>query len=396
MATKYAFSVTAWNSTGQSVHSNCFVLRTPQIPSAPTGLSVTSFTKTSVSLSWTNPGGGGLVNDTVYYTVGAACSGAMTAQSTMGAATTATLANLTTGTEYAMEVSAWNATQSPASSCVVKTTSQVPAAPTSLTSNAITTSSVALAWISPGGGNLLNLTIYWAAGDSCAGTLLAHSLRPTGPGYTAYMATGLATGTEYAFAVTAWNATGQSPASNCYVRTTAQVPSAPTGLATTASTTTTISLSWSNPAGGGLTADTVYYLAGTTCTASMSSYPISGAATSATLTGLTAGTGYAIDVSAWNATGQSVPSSCYTATTAALPSSSTSSSCGPSCWLAQPVVLLGLVAAIVVVVAVVFLLLRGRSRRGPRAEPPEAPRPPESPPPPPDGEAPVSEEPPPS
>ena len=75
-------------------------------PTAPTGLSATAGTNSSVTLTWTNPAGT-LVNDTIYYA--ATCSGPWTGQSTNGVATTATVSGLLAGTNYCFYVTAWNA-----------------------------------------------------------------------------------------------------------------------------------------------------------------------------------------------------------------------------------------------------------------------------------------------
>jgi hypothetical protein len=74
-------------------------------PAAPTGLSATAPTTSSVTLAWTNPAGT-LVNDTIYYS--ATCSGPWTGQSTDGVATTATVSGLLAGTNYCFYVTAWN------------------------------------------------------------------------------------------------------------------------------------------------------------------------------------------------------------------------------------------------------------------------------------------------
>jgi hypothetical protein len=89
-------------------------------PSAPTGLAVTSVTSGAVTLSWTNPAVP-LTNDTVYYSTGPA--GPFTAVS-VGVVTSATVSGLSSGTQYYVEVAAWNASgESPRSNEVSPTTS---------------------------------------------------------------------------------------------------------------------------------------------------------------------------------------------------------------------------------------------------------------------------------
>ncbi|MCI4358291.1 MAG: fibronectin type III domain-containing protein [Thermoplasmata archaeon] len=366
--TAYSFTVTAWNSTWQSPPATCLHQTTAQTPAAPTGLHITAFTKTSITLSWTNPPGGGIVNDTVYYRVGSSCSGPMKAAGTSGLVTSSTISGLTPGTAYAMDVAAWNVTQSPVSGCVVKTTAQIATTPANLAVLSFGTSYVLLSWTESEKG-LLNLTLYRAHGDSCTGLTKAYSVG-TGAlsGYPSYQynATGMATGTTYAFDVTAWNSTGQSVPSNCVTQTTAQVPAAPTRLDVASANGSSISVSWTNPGGGGLVSTTLYFEAGTNCSGTMTAKSIYGARETATLTGLSPGTEYALAVTAWNATGQSQKSTCVTATTSFAPSGSTGS------FSSTLPLELGGVATAALVIALAALLLWRRRKRGP-AEPPTSP-----------------------
>ncbi len=367
VGTTYAFTVTAWNDSGQSPASACLNQTTAEVPGAPTGLHPTSFTKTSITLAWTNPPGGGLVNNTVYYAVGDSCSGAMTAYGTSGAVNTVKVPGLRTGTEYALEVTAWNVTQSPASTCVVQTTAQVPSAPTNLAVSAFTTVSVAIFWTASGTG-LRNLTVYETTGDACTGPMRPSSVAPGTVTDYQYNATGLTTGVEYAFDVTAWNATGQSAPSNCVVQTTAEVPAAPTKLAVTSITGTSVSVSWTNPGGGGLVSNTLYITVGMSCSGTMTANPLAGAHQAATLTKLDPGVEYALAVSAWNATGQSPKSSCATATTTPAPAGSSGSTIAP-----LELELGGVAVAVIAIALAVVLVGRRRKRgpEGPRTEPSE-------------------------
>ncbi len=92
-------------------------------PAAPTGLVVGLVTSSSLGLEWTQPGGGGLVNDTVYSTRTPGCAGSLTADSTDGPAASYTLDGLASSTTEYVEVTAWNASgQSPPSACLTATT----------------------------------------------------------------------------------------------------------------------------------------------------------------------------------------------------------------------------------------------------------------------------------
>lgn len=194
----------------------------PSAPGTPTGLSSTGQTGTTVSLSWTNPTGGGLVNDTVYYKLGASCAGTLSAASTAGAATTYTVTGLAIGTQYSFDVRAWNATgQGAASTCVTQATLPLPGPVNALTAANVTAVALNLTWVNPTGGGLVNDTVYRWVGAACVGTANATS---TAGVATAKRVTSLAPSTTYAFEVRAWNATGQGAAGTCVNVTTLALP----------------------------------------------------------------------------------------------------------------------------------------------------------------------------
>jgi fibronectin type III domain protein len=90
-------------------------------PPAPTGLAVAGYTPTSVSLSWTQSTGGGIVNNTVFSSTRS--SGPWTPHSTSGAATSFTVSSLSCLVTYYFQVASWNASgQSPNSSQVSQQT----------------------------------------------------------------------------------------------------------------------------------------------------------------------------------------------------------------------------------------------------------------------------------
>ena len=129
----------------------------------------------------------------------------------------------------------------------------VPNPPTGLTLTSSTTTSLSVVWINPSGGGLLNSTV-WVGSSSCMFTT-AHSLGSAG---TSYAITGLTTDTTYCIAVQSWNLTGGSNLSVPLLATTATVPSAPTALMVVTVTGHSITISWTNPGGGGLLNSTIY------------------------------------------------------------------------------------------------------------------------------------------
>ena len=306
-ATEYSFEVQAWSSGGSGVVSSCVQGWT--IPTAPTGVSVGTPTTTSLTVLWTNSAGT-LVNITVYYWVGASCSG--TASNVNLASTSATssvVGGLSGATEYSFEVADWSAGgSSAASSCATGTT--LPVAPTGLSVTGDTTMSISLSWANPP-GSLVNVSLYEWTGASCSGSATGFSLGVV----TAGTAGSLTAATQYSFEVAGWSASGTGSTSSCVTGVT--TPLAPTGLTVGAVTTTTLGLSWSNPSGT-LTNSTVYRWTGAACSGTATATSIGSPATLDTQSGLLSATEYSFEVSAWDSGGSSVPSSCAHGTTLPL------------------------------------------------------------------------------
>ena len=134
----YSVVVTAWNATGQSAPSSCVAFTAGStVPPPPTSVAVRGVSYTNATVYWVQSAGGGIVNNTVYLFVGIlVCSGTSSPFSTAGAATVFGMTLLAPGTDYAVYVTAWNATgQSAPSGCVGFTTTSVspppPSAPSS-------------------------------------------------------------------------------------------------------------------------------------------------------------------------------------------------------------------------------------------------------------------------
>jgi len=309
----YAFEVTVWNATGQSPDSSCATGLTASVPTAPTGLSIAITSATSLTPSWTNPTTGGLVNATVYYRQSSTCGGTMVGVSVGSAGTSKLISSLTTNLIYAFEVTVWNATgQSADSSCATGLTASVPAAPTGLSITITSRTSLTPSWTNPTTGGLVNATVYYRQSSTCGGTMIGVSVGSAG---TSKLVSGLTTNLIYAFEVTVWNATGQSPDSSCATGLTASVPAAPTGLTVGTTTSTSIAISWTNPATGGLVNDTIYWTKTASCGGTLTAHSLGSVGTSYTITSLSGSTQYYIDVTVWNATGQSPASTCTSGTT---------------------------------------------------------------------------------
>ncbi|MCI4331679.1 MAG: fibronectin type III domain-containing protein [Thermoplasmata archaeon] len=98
------------------------------VPNPPTGLTVGVVTFNSVALNWTNPGGGGLLNNTIH--VGYACGAWMWNISTGAPALTHTVINLRSLQAYCFAVTVWNVTgESNASNTATAKTHIIPGSP---------------------------------------------------------------------------------------------------------------------------------------------------------------------------------------------------------------------------------------------------------------------------
>ena len=177
------------------------------------------------------------------------------------------------------------------------TGSPLPNPPLSLAVTGSTTSTVSLSWSAPLGG----ATSY---------NLYRNNVKvQTGLAGTTATDTGLSPTTAYTYYVTAQKTIGEGSRSNQTTgTTTGAVPNAPTGLAVTGTTSSSVSLSWTAPVGGATTYN--LYRNGSKVQTGI-------VGTTTTDTGLTASTSYTYNVSGSNAFGEGAQSSSVTGTTSA-------------------------------------------------------------------------------
>ena len=259
-------------------------------PSVPAGLHTTAVAATSVSLAWTastdNVGVSGYTAYSTATSVGTSSS------------TSYTVSGLTCGTSYTFTVDAYDAAgnHSVASgslnvstgACVGDTAA--PSVPTGLHTTAITLTTVALAWTAS--TDNVAVTGYTRYADGAS--------QGTAAGTTGTV-TGLTCGTSYAFTVDAFDAAGNHSPRSAVVNATTNAcpdisaPSVPTALHSTTTTGTSIALAWTASTDSvGVVGYTIYRGGVSVGT---------GAATIATVTGLTCGTSYAFTVDAYDAAG---------------------------------------------------------------------------------------------
>ena len=276
--TQYSFRVYATNGGGWS-SSRTAIVTTWDLPGPPENLSGSATGATSVSLSWDPPKTGN--PPTFTYSVSA--SGVEASQISVSG-TSATVTGLSCNTAYTFSVTARNSAGAGTDTVSVTTLLPVPGAVQNLSSSATGTTTVSLDWDAPSG----------------CGTPSGYSVSGSGTvtvSGTAATVTGLTTGTEYEFSVTATNSAGSGPAVSVSV-TTWQLPNSPQNFSASATGTTSASLSWNAPSEG-IPSTFTYSVSASGVNASQ----ISVSGTSATVTGLTAGTDYSFSVTATNSAG---------------------------------------------------------------------------------------------
>ncbi|MGB8097166.1 MAG: malectin domain-containing carbohydrate-binding protein [Terracidiphilus sp.] len=222
------------------------------------------------------------------------------------------------------------ANQPSAAGLEIRTTSScsaVPAAPTGLTATAPSSSVIGLTWTAdtaPSGCTISGYNVYRSTTSGF--TPSSSNLVASGVTTASYSSTGLAASTTYYFIVEALDSYGSSAASaqagaETQAASCSAVPSAPTGLTATASSSSAIGLSWSAvtpPANCSISSYSVYGSTTSGFTPSSSNL-LSNAVTGTTYsnTGLAASTTYYYKVEAVDADGSSAASTQASAETQA-------------------------------------------------------------------------------
>jgi fibronectin type 3 domain-containing protein len=203
--------------------------------------------------------------------------------------------------------------------------SVVPSAPTGLTATASSSSAIGLSWSAVTAPANCTISSYKVYGSTASGFTPSSSNLLGSPTGTTFSSTGLAASTTYYYVVEAVDADGNSAASSQASAETAAascsaVPSAPTGLTATASSSSVIGLSWTAVTPPANCTISTYKLYGSTTsgfTPSSSNLLTSTTGTSYSNTGLTASTTYYYVVEAVDADGTSTASTQESATTQA-------------------------------------------------------------------------------
>ncbi len=217
--TEYNYRVSAINALGTSSASTASSATTMSVPGAPTGLSATKQTNAAaIDLSWSAPAssGGSAITGYKIERESPVSGGFSTLVADTGSTgTTYSDTGLSLNTQYNYRVSAINAIgTSSASGTANATTNNVPGAPTSLSALAINSSRIDLSWTTPASNGGSSITGYKIERESPTGGGFSTLVADTGSVGTSYSDTGLTSGTEYNYRVSALNALGSSSASS--------------------------------------------------------------------------------------------------------------------------------------------------------------------------------------
>jgi len=194
-------------------------------PYAPTGVTAEAASPNAVTLSWSP------VSDAVGYCVYNSHNGSQVGNATFD--TSMTITYLSPNTNYCYYVIAYNsAGKSPVSSWICATTRLN--APTGVTTTTVSLSAITMSWLP-----VLGATGYYVY-NSQDGAQVGNATSDT-----SMTITELSPGTSYCYHVVAYNGAGNSPKSDSWCATVLIPPGAPTGVTVTATSSSTITVHWS-------------------------------------------------------------------------------------------------------------------------------------------------------
>jgi mono/diheme cytochrome c family protein len=295
----------------------------PVIPSSPSNLTGTTISSSQVNLGWTDN-----ANNETGFRIQRAGNSAFTTglnSWTVGANVIALSdVTATANTAYYYRVFATNGGADSAASNVITVTTPappppaviVPTAPTGLAATAASSTQVNLTW-ADNSSNETGFRIERAANSGFTGTLSTFTV---GAGIVAYSDTSAVASTTYYYRVFATNSAGSSTASNTASVTTPAppvvIPTAPSGLAATAASSTQVNLTWTDNSNNE-TGFKVQRATDSGFTTGLTTLTVGANLTSYSNTGLTASTTYYYRVLATNTAGDSTASNTATIMTQA-------------------------------------------------------------------------------
>ena len=225
--TQYCANVALWTQGGQGNQTISVSATTLNaVPGAVTGLTYSSASHSSVTLTWSQPSGI-IVNDTLAYGTTSACAGTLIFIS-MGITISSDIGSLASATTYYWKVAAsTNGGLGQFSSCVTGATQgATPPAPYLVASQLTSSTTTYITWNNPAGYSLTDSDLYLSNPDGSCGTW-ASGFSPLNVGVVTqnYELTGLTPGDTYCVQISAVD--GQSPLSTPIYVTTLSAVSPP-------------------------------------------------------------------------------------------------------------------------------------------------------------------------
>lgn len=298
--TQYAFAVSAVNAGGESGLSAVAFATPLAVPAVPVISSIVAG-DSSVTVSWNPVLGATSYN--LYYKIGNMVDVATGIKIT-GVTSAKIVAGLVNGTQYTFAISSVNVTGESELSVAQTVTPQLPIPSVPVISSAVAgDGSVTVSWSPVTGATSYNL--YYTAGSTVttSGTKVAGVTSPR-------LISGLTNSTQYAFALSAANTSGESGLSTIQIVAPIAPPSPPTIIsAVTSQNHVTVTFS----SVSGASSYNVYYKLGTTVD-KISGTKATGTTSPQVVSGLVSGMQYAFAVSATNISGESGLSTILTAT----------------------------------------------------------------------------------
>lgn len=319
-STAYNYRVRAYNSGGNSSYSNsasATTLAPVTPPAAPTSLTATAISTTQIDLAWTD----NATTETgfrIERCTGTTCSNFVEVATVGVNATTYSSTSLAATTGYNYRVRAYNdggnsGYSNSSAATTLTPTVNPPAAPTSLTATAASSSQINLTWVD-NASDETGFKIERCLGLTCVDFA---EITTVAANVTTYQNTSLASETGYNYRVRAYNTGGNSGYSNSQAATTlGTAPAAPTVLTATAVSSSQINLSWTDNA----TNELGFLIERCTGASCVNFVEFSSTTTNITTyqnTGLASSTVYTYRLRAWNATGTSAYTNSAAATTLA-------------------------------------------------------------------------------
>ncbi len=307
--------------------------RSDTTPAPVTAFKTTAVTQTSVALSWVNPVSATFTGVVIRRAAGPVAPATRTAgvkvADTAASVTTSTDTGLTAATQYSYAAFAHDAAGSDAAAATLTVTTlaspiTAPGPVTTLHSTAVTSTTVALAWVNPTSAGFTGVVIRRAVGATAPATRNdGVQVVDTTGATNAHTDTGLTAGTQYSYAAFAHDGVPTDAAAATLTVTTA--PGPVTNLTATPSSPTKVQvqLAWTNPNNASFTGVMIRRALGATAPATVTDGQLVAAdqATSPFVdaVGLLAETQYSYSVFAHDAAGNSSGATTVTVTTVGAP-----------------------------------------------------------------------------